>query len=127
MVQINWTIRAKEDIKSIAAYISQDSVYYAHWRKRPLVPRSKDSSESFAILRMTAALQLSLVSIIKQMLSVVRRVGYGCGDYGPTPRGYHRLFLYLCRAMKFYEKYSQLKEKGFLAKWKKRKATNIGT
>jgi toxin ParE1/3/4 len=29
MVQINWTIRAKEDIKSIAIYISQDSVYYA--------------------------------------------------------------------------------------------------
>ena len=29
MVQINWTIRAKEDLKSIAHYISQDSVYYA--------------------------------------------------------------------------------------------------
>lgn len=29
MVQINWTIRAKEDIKSIANYISQDSAYYA--------------------------------------------------------------------------------------------------
>ena len=29
MVQINWTIRAKEDIKSIASYISQDSLYYA--------------------------------------------------------------------------------------------------
>jgi plasmid stabilization system protein ParE len=29
MVQINWTIRAKEDIKRIASYISQDSVYYA--------------------------------------------------------------------------------------------------
>ena len=29
MVQINWTVRAQEDIKSIAHYISQDSIYYA--------------------------------------------------------------------------------------------------
>lgn len=29
MVQINWTTRAKEDVKNIAWYISRDSVYYA--------------------------------------------------------------------------------------------------
>ncbi len=29
MVQINWTIRAKEDIKNIANYIARDSIYYA--------------------------------------------------------------------------------------------------
>ena len=29
MVQINWTTRSKEDLKSIAQFISQDSVYYA--------------------------------------------------------------------------------------------------
>ena len=29
MVQLNWTERAKEDIKSIAEYISNDSIYYA--------------------------------------------------------------------------------------------------
>ena len=29
MVQINWTVRAKEDIRSIANYIAQDSIYYA--------------------------------------------------------------------------------------------------
>ena len=29
MVQINWTTRAKEDLKNIAYFISQDSVYYA--------------------------------------------------------------------------------------------------
>lgn len=29
MVQINWTNRAKEDLKNIAAFISRDSIYYA--------------------------------------------------------------------------------------------------
>ena len=29
MVQINWTIRAKEDIKNIANYIARDAIYYA--------------------------------------------------------------------------------------------------
>jgi len=29
MVQINWTSRAKEDLKNIAHFIAQDSVYYA--------------------------------------------------------------------------------------------------
>jgi plasmid stabilization system protein ParE len=29
MVQINWTDRAKEDIKSIADHIAKDSIYYA--------------------------------------------------------------------------------------------------
>ena len=29
MVRLNWTERAKEDITTIAAYISQDSFYYA--------------------------------------------------------------------------------------------------
>ena len=29
MVQLNWTERAKEDLKNIAAYISRDSVHYA--------------------------------------------------------------------------------------------------
>ena len=29
MVRLNWTERAKEDIRNIAAYISKDSIYYA--------------------------------------------------------------------------------------------------
>jgi addiction module RelE/StbE family toxin len=29
MVRLNWTERAKEDVKNIAAYISKDSIYYA--------------------------------------------------------------------------------------------------
>jgi len=29
MVQINWTTRAKQDIKNIAEFIARDSVYYA--------------------------------------------------------------------------------------------------
>ena len=29
MVQLNWTERAKEDLRNIAEFISRDSVYYA--------------------------------------------------------------------------------------------------
>ena len=41
MVQINWTLQAKNDLKAIAEYISKDSLQYAKFQVIKLKNRTK--------------------------------------------------------------------------------------
>ena len=73
MVQINWTFQAKDDLKSIAEYISKDSARYAKFQVSRLKNRTQILKYHSHIGKIVTKRQIDILTVHHTAQDMTRR------------------------------------------------------